>query len=47
MQLNSKIKNVANDVVHTIPIHSLLVNKQHLELTISREFLIEFTKESS
>ncbi len=47
MQLNSEIKSVANDVVPTIHIHSLLVNKQHLELTISREFHIEFTKESS
>ncbi len=43
MQLISKIKNAANDVVPTIRIHSLLVYKLHLDLMTSCKFLIIMT----
>ncbi len=40
MQLISEIKNVANDVVPTDHICSLLVYKRQLDLTTSRKFSI-------
>ena len=40
MWLISEIKNVANDVVPMIRVRSLLVYKQHLDLTTSRKFLL-------
>jgi hypothetical protein len=40
MRLISEIKNVANDVVPTIHIHSQLVAKRHLDLLTSHKFLI-------
>jgi hypothetical protein len=40
MQLISEIKNVANDVVPTIRICSLLIYKRHLDPMTSRKFPI-------